>query len=44
MHTLNKLQNLIILVLGLALFDQINLVLENENVLQLHDLNGSQVL
>ena len=32
------------LLLGLRLRDEVDLVLEDQNVLQLHDLDGSQVL
>ena len=37
-------ENLLLLLLGLALLDQIDLVLQDEDVLQLHDLDGGQVL
>jgi hypothetical protein len=44
MRTLNEFENLIVLFEGLCLLDKINLVLEDDDVLELHDLNGSQVL
>ena len=42
--TFDKAKDLLVLVCGLSLLDKINLVLENENVLELHDLNSCQVL
>eukprot|EP00050_Salpingoeca_kvevrii_P010065 m.6393 g.6393 ORF g.6393 m.6393 type:complete len:309 (-) comp2608_c0_seq1:378-1304(-) len=41
---LHKLLDLLVLLLGLGLLDKINLVLQNQNVLQAHNLNGSKVL
>lgn len=38
-HTLDKPQNALILFLRLCLANQINLVLEDDQVLQLHDFN-----
>ncbi len=32
------------LLLGLGVLDQVNLVLEDEDVLELHDFDGGQVL
>jgi len=43
-QTLNELDDLIMLFLGLTLLDQVNLVLHDDYMLQLHNLNGSQVL
>ena len=43
-RTLDEFENLIVLFEGLGLLDKINLVLEDDDVLELHDLNGSQVL
>ena len=37
-------ENLLLLLLGLSLLDEIDLVLQDEDVLQLHDLDGGQVL
>ena len=42
--TLNKGQNLLVLLLGLALLHQVDLVLQDQDVLQLHDLDGSEML
>jgi len=41
---LDKVENLLVLLLGSGLLDQINLVLEDDDVSQLHDLDGRQVL
>jgi len=43
-RTLDEGRNLRVLVGGSTLLDQVDLVLENQNVLQLHDFDGSQVL
>lgn len=40
LHTLDELEDLFILILGLAFFHQINLVLEDQNVLEFHDFYG----
>ena len=42
--TLYEGQDLLILLFGLALLHQVDLVLQDEDVLQLHDLYGCQVL
>ena len=42
--TLHKLEDFLVLVLGLAVTDQVNLVLQDDDVLQFHDLDGRQVL
>lgn len=42
--TLYEGEDLLILLFGLALLHQVNLVLQDEDVLQLHDLYGCQVL
>ena len=42
--TLNKGQNLLVLLLGLALLHQVDFVLQDQDVLQLHDLDGSEML
>ncbi len=44
MATLYKLENLLILVFSLCVSDKINLVLKDDDVFQLHNLNGCQVL
>ena len=41
--TFDKGQDLLVLFLGLALLDQINLVLQDQDVFQLHDLHSCQV-
>jgi len=41
---LNELDNLVMLFLGLAFLYQVYLVLHDNDVLQLHDLDGGQVL
>jgi hypothetical protein len=43
-RTANKGQNLLVLLLRLRLLHKVNLVLEDDYVLQLHNLNGSKVL
>ena len=43
-RALHKLDYLLVLLLGLLLLDQVDLVLQNEDVTQLHDLDGRQVL
>lgn len=42
--TLHEGEDLLVLLFGLTLLHQVNLVLQNEDVLQLHDLYGCQVL
>lgn len=42
--TLDEGEDLLILLFGLTLLHQVNLVLQDEDVLQLHDLDGSQML
>ena len=42
--TLNKGQDLLVLLLGLALLHQVDLVLQDQDVLQLHDLDGGEML
>lgn len=42
--TLDEGQDLLVLLLGLTLLHKVDLVLQDEDVLQLHDLDGSQVL
>ena len=42
--TLHKPEYLLVLVLCLRLLDDVNLVLEDDDVFQLHDLNGREVL
>ena len=42
--TLHKPEYLLVLVLCLRLLDNVNLVLEDDDVFQLHDLNGREVL
>lgn len=42
--TFDKVHNLGVLLFGLRLLHQVNFVLENDDVLQLHNLNGCQVL
>jgi len=41
--TLDKLEHLLILLVCLTLFDQIDLVLQDYDVVQLHDLDRSQM-
>lgn len=43
-HTADKGENLLVLLLRLRLLHKVNLVLEDDNVLQLHNLNGGKVL
>ena len=43
-HALDKLEDLLVLLLGRLLLDQVDLVLEDENVFQLHDLDGCKML
>lgn len=42
--TLHEGEDLLVLLFGLTLLHQVNLVLQDEDVLQLHDLYGCQVL
>lgn len=42
--TLYEFHNLIVLLFGLRFFHQIDFILQNQNMLQFHDFNGSQVL
>lgn len=42
--TLYEGQDLLVLLFGLTLLHQVDLVLQDEDVLQLHDLDGRQVL
>lgn len=42
--TLYESEDLLVLLLGLALLHQVDLVLQDEDVLQLHDLYGCQML
>lgn len=42
--TLDEGQDLLVLLFGLALLHQVDLVLQDEDVLQLHDLYGGQML
>lgn len=42
--TLHEGQDLLVLLFGLTLLHQVDLVLQDEDVLQLHDLDGCQVL
>lgn len=42
--TLHEGEDLLVLLLGLALLHQVDLVLQDQDVLQLHDLDGRQVL
>lgn len=42
--TLHEGEDLLVLLFGLALLHQVDLVLQDEDVLQLHDLYGCQVL
>lgn len=42
--TLHKSQDLFILFFGLTLFHQVDFILQYKYVLQLHDLNGCQML
>ena len=41
---MDEFQNLLVLVLGLGFLDQIDLVLQDEDVLEFHDLDGGQML
>eukprot|EP00053_Salpingoeca_punica_P000980 m.31340 g.31340 ORF g.31340 m.31340 type:complete len:328 (+) comp10710_c0_seq1:216-1199(+) len=41
---LHKLEDLVVLLLGLRLLDEVDFVLQDEDVLELHDLDGGQVL
>ena len=41
---LDELEDLLVLLAGLLLLDQVDLVLKDEDMLQLHDLNGGQML
>ena len=41
--TLDKLEDLLVLLLGLGLLDEVDLVLQDEDVAQLHDLDGGQM-
>ena len=41
--TLHKLEYLLVLVLSLCISDQVNLVLQDYDVFQFHDLNGCQM-
>lgn len=43
-ETLNKLDYLVMLLLGLTLLDKVNLVLHYDNMFQFHYLDGCQVL
>jgi len=43
-QTLDKLDDLVMLLLGLTLLDQVDLVLHDQYVFQLHNLDGGQVL
>jgi len=43
-HTLDKLEDLLVLVFGLGVSDEVDLVLEDDDVFELHDLNGRQML
>lgn len=42
--TLHEGQDLLVLLFGLALLHQVDLVLQDEDVLELHDLDSCQVL
>lgn len=42
--TLHEGEDLLVLLFGLTLLHQVDLVLQDEDVLQLHDLYGCQVL
>lgn len=42
--TLHEGQDLLVLLLSLALLHQVDLVLQDQDMLQLHDLYGSQML
>lgn len=42
--TLYEGEDLLVLLFGLALLHQVDLVLQDEDVLQLHDLYGGQML
>lgn len=43
-HTLHECQNALVVLESLLLLDEIHLVLEDDDVLELHDLDGGQVL
>jgi len=43
-NTLNKFQNLFVLFLGLRFFNQVDLVLQDDYMLKLHNFDGCQVL
>lgn len=42
-RTLHKLQDLLVLFLGLSLLDEIDLVLQDQDVFELHDLDGGEM-
>ena len=42
--TLNEFDDLLVLFAGLRLFDKIDFVLQNDDLLELHDFNGGKVL
>ena len=41
--TLDELEDLLVLLLSLGLLDEVDLVLQDQDVPQLHDLNGGQM-
>ena len=43
-QTLHEFENLLVLLESLALLDQIDLVLQDDYMLELHDLNGGEML
>jgi len=43
LFTLDKLDDLFTLILGLTLFNQVNLILHDEDVLKFHDLYRGQM-
>jgi uncharacterized protein YjgD (DUF1641 family) len=42
-HTFDEFLNLFVLLTSSGLLNKINLVLENEDVLELHDFNGGEM-
>lgn len=42
--SLHELDNLLVLLLGLTFLHQVDLILQDEDVFQLHDLDGGEML